>query len=86
MRIKKLIVCISVLFFSLNAAAQKKDSLPAPISDTIPLVSNQQINEVLAHMRKIITLEYAIIYDELVRKLQEAVNQAVINFRRKKSK
>lgn len=84
MRIKNLFVFISILFFSLAAEAQKKDTLPPAIPDTIPLVSNRQINEVLMHMRKIMSIEETVIYQELVRMLQEAINQGVIDYLRRK--
>lgn len=84
---KKTGIIILAFFISISVAAQKKDSLPPAIPDTIPLVSNRQINEVLMHMRKIMSIEETVIYQELVRMLQEAINQGVIDYlRRKKSK
>lgn len=82
---KKTILIISVLFLTIAAAAQKKDTLPTPIPDTVMLVTNKQINEVLAVMRKSMSIDEVGLYDLLVRELQKAVNEGVIRYRKKKN-
>lgn len=89
MRIKKTVLIILILFLTVAAAAQKKDTIPPkpelPVPDTVMLVTNKQINEVLAVMRKNISVEEIAIYNILVQELQKAVNEGVIRYRKRKN-
>lgn len=82
---KKTVLIISVLFLTVAAAAQKKDTLPTPVPDTVMLVTNKQINEVLAVMRKSLSIDEMPIYNLLVQELQKAVDEGVIRYRKKKN-
>lgn len=82
---KKTVLIISILFFWVAVAAQKKDTLPPPIPDTVMIVTNKQINEVLAVMRKAMSIDEVGLYDLLVRELQKAVNEGVIRYRKRKN-
>lgn len=84
MLIKKTIICISILFLTVAAAAQNRDTLP-PIPDTVMLVTNKQINEVLAVMRKSMSIDEMNLYNLLVGELQKAINEGVIRYRKRKN-
>lgn len=85
MLIKKTVLIVLILFLTVAAAAQKKDTLPEPVPDTVMLVTTRQVNEILAVMRKNMTIEETALYQLLVNELQKAVDEGVIRYRKKKN-
>ena len=90
----KQLFLIAAIIFSVTVNAQvkeagKSESPKVSKTDSMPgndvgIVSIKQMNEVLAMMRKEMTIEEAPLFELIKNKMQAVVNEAILEWRKKK--
>jgi hypothetical protein len=66
-----------------TSVGQPKDTIP---KNNEAIISIDQMNRVLAEMRKVMTIEQTEIYNELLKQMQLVINEGLMEWRKKKYK
>lgn len=77
------LLLITASVFCFSQAKEKADTIPP---NNEPIVSVDQINNVLTEMKKTMTIDQLSIYDLLLRQIQTEINLGVIEWRKKLKK
>ena len=81
---KKAIIAIALIATGFFAQAQKKDSVV--VSDSIPLLSIKQVNEVFDKLQNVMKLNQSDLYKYFIQLFQEQIDKSIADLKKKKQK